>query len=161
MPSAVRLIWALLGLAMASLPMAPGAARAASSVDTGLHVVGSTGLHVVVSNVRSARGHIRVDVCSAEEFLQDCIHSGAEPAEAGETTVVVPDVPPGVYAVQVYQDENDNHKVDRNLLGLPKEGVGFSNDAPIRFAPPRFPAAAFTYAGGEKTIRLRLRHFLN
>lgn len=143
---------------MASLPLAPSAARAASAT-----LIGSvdTGLHVVVSHVRSTRGHIRVDVCSVQEFLQDCLHSGAEPAALGETTVFVPDVPPGVYAVQVYQDENDNHKVDRNLLGLPKEGVGFSNDAPIHLAPPRFPAAAFTYAGGDQTIHLRLRHFLN
>jgi uncharacterized protein (DUF2141 family) len=159
MPSAVRLICALLAMAMASLPLAPGAARSASLAHTASSV--DTGLHVVVSHVRSARGHIRVDVCSAEEFLQDCVHSGAEPAALGETTVFVPDVPPGVYAVQVYQDENDNHKVDRNMLGLPKEGIGFSNDAPIRLAPPKFPAAAFSYAGGDQTIRLRLRHFLN
>ena len=170
MSHAVRLICALLGLALAGLPLAPVAAHAASTATasasstataTSTAFTADAGLRVVVSDVRSARGHIRVDVCLAEEFLQDCYHSGAEPAALGATTVLVPDLPPGVYAVQAYQDENDNHKVDRNGLGLPKEGIGFSNDAPIRLSPPSFRAASFNYTGGDHTIRLRLRHFLN
>src|ERR1700720_3661200 len=35
----------------------------------------------------------------------------------------------GDYAVSVFHDENANGKLDRNLLGMPKEGVGASNDA--------------------------------
>jgi uncharacterized protein (DUF2141 family) len=152
MSHSLRLICALLGLAMAGLQLAPSAARASSE---------DTGLRIVVSDVRSARGHVRVEVCSAAEFLQDCFHSAAEPAARGVTTVLVPNLPPGVYAVQAFHDENDNNEVDRNGLGLPKEGIGFSNDAPIRLSPPSFQAAAFTYAGGDQTITLRLRHFLN
>ena len=40
---------------------------------------------------------------------------------------------PGVYAAQAFHDENMNDKVDRNVLGLPTVGIGFSNDAPFRF----------------------------
>ena len=38
----------------------------------------------------------------------------------------------GRYAVQAFLDENGNGEVDRALFGIPKEGVGFSNDAKIR-----------------------------
>jgi uncharacterized protein (DUF2141 family) len=116
-------------------------------------------LHIVISGVTSAKGHIRVAICPAEEFLKDCRYGGAAASAPSVTTVTVTDLPPGIYAAQAYQDKNDNHVVDRNLLGLPTEGVGFSNDAPIHLRAPTFYSAAFTYAGGEQTIALRLRHF--
>ncbi|HXA40580.1 MAG TPA: DUF2141 domain-containing protein [Phenylobacterium sp.] len=119
----------------------------------------SNTLNIAVSGVNSAKGHVRVDICHAEEFLKDCRYGGAAPSEPGVTVVTVTDLPPGVYAVQAYQDKNDNHTVDRDFLGLPTEGVGFSNDAPIRMQPPTFGSAAFSYAGGQQTIALRLRHF--
>ena len=74
--------------------------------------------------------------------------------------VEVKDLPPGVYAVQAYHDRNDNHKVDRNFLGLPVEAVGFSNDAPVGLSGPSFEAARFNFPGGEQTIALRLRRFI-
>jgi uncharacterized protein (DUF2141 family) len=117
------------------------------------------GLQVQVSKVRSSRGHVRVDLCAQAEFLKDCVHGGAAPAVEGTTMVTVPGLPPGVYAVQAYHDENDNHEVDRRF-GIPKEGVGFSNDPMIRVAPPSFGSAAFSYPGGPYTVRVRLRHYL-
>ncbi len=116
-------------------------------------------LRVAVAGVRGARGHVRVDVCPLSDFLKDCRYGGAAPATPGVTVVIVKDLPPGTYAAQAYQDGNDNYLVDRNILGVPTEGVGFSNDAPIGLGPPSFWAAAFSYAGGHQTITFKLRHF--
>ena len=41
-------------------------------------------------------------------------------------SAIVPNVPPGTYAAQAFHDEDDNGKLDRTLLGLPKEAMGFS-----------------------------------
>lgn len=118
-------------------------------------------LTVQVGNVRAARGHVRIDVCPQAQFLKaNCPWSGAAPAVVGITAVTVRDLPPGRYAVQAYLDENDNHDVDRNFLGLPKEGVGFSNDARVVFSPPKFADAVFAFSGDAQTIRLKLRYFL-
>ena len=76
------------------------------------------------------------------------------------TVVVLHGLPPGQYAVQTFHDENGNKKVDRNFIGLPKEGVGFSNDAPIRMGPPKWADAMFTFNGAEQTIQLKTRYFL-
>jgi uncharacterized protein (DUF2141 family) len=152
-----RTILALFGLAAASLSMAVGSARGA---DIAKPAPDKQELDIMVSDVLSSHGHVRVEVCSEQEFLKDCLYGGSELSTIGVTTVVIRDLPPGVYAVQAYQDENDNHDVDRNRLGVPKEGIGFSNDAPIYFAPPSFKSAAFSYRGGHHTIHLRLRHFL-
>ena len=56
-------------------------------------------------------------------------------------------------------DENRNRRVDRALLGIPKEGIGFSNDAPIRMSPPRWDDAMWRF-GGDQTIQLKMRYFL-
>lgn len=36
-------------------------------------------------------------------------------------------LPPGDYVVSVFQDENNNGKLDSNFIGIPKEPVGLSN----------------------------------
>jgi uncharacterized protein (DUF2141 family) len=116
-------------------------------------------LRVVVSDVRSSSGQVRVDVCPQSDFLKDCRFGAEAPARQGETVVVVPGLPPGEYAVQAYHDGNQNHQVDRNIIGLPTEEVGFSKDPPLRLHAPTFKSTAFNYSGGEQTISLRLRHF--
>ncbi|WP_267382955.1 DUF2141 domain-containing protein [Sphingomonas sp. GC_Shp_6] len=121
-------------------------------------------LTVRVGNVRNANGRVHVDICPEARFLKDgCPYSGAAPAVAGTTVVVVHGVAPGRYAIQAYHDENRNDKVDRNFLGLPKEGVGFSNDAKIVLFPPRAPQwadAKFDFAGPAQTTMLNLRYFI-
>lgn len=149
----------LVAASVAALSLVASAAAQASNtapVDESQNV-----LHIAVGGVSSTRGHVRVDVCPLSDFLKDCRYGGAAPATPGVTVVVVKDLPPGTYAAQAYQDGNDNHSVDRNILGLPTEGVGFSNNAPIRLHPPSFGAAAFSYDGGEQTIAFKLRHFAN
>ncbi len=53
------------------------------------------------------------------------------------------DLPPGTYAVSVYEDRNGNHKLDRNLVGIPREPVGASNDPAAHMGPPRFSESCF------------------
>ena len=117
-------------------------------------------LHIEVSNVRGHSGEVHADICTQAQFLKDCPRSGHAPAKVGVTTITLTGLPPGRYAAQIFYDENGNKKVDRALFGIPKEGVGFSNDAKIRFSPPKWEEAVFDYDGKATTIRLRLRYFM-
>ncbi len=115
-------------------------------------------LEITITGIHSAAGHVLVAVCDKETFLQEtCRYKGRVPAAAGTVVVRIAGIPPGTYAAQAYADENDNHKIDRNFLGIPTEGLGFSNDAKMRFGPPSFPDAAFVLgpAGGRITFALR------
>ena len=50
--------------------------------------------------------------------------------------VVFDQIPAGTYAVFVFHDMNDNNKMDKNFLGIPKEGYGASkNKLPFASAP--------------------------
>ena len=115
-------------------------------------------LEVTITGVRSGAGHVLVAVCDRASFLQPtCRYHASAPAQRGAVTVVLTGLPAGTYAAQAYQDENDNKKIDRTFFGLPAEGIGFSNDAPMRFGPPSFDASAFTVgvAGGQISFGLR------
>ena len=67
-------------------------------------------------------------------------------------------IPPGTYAVSVFHDENSNGKLDTNFMGIPREGVGASNNAKGRFGPPKFSAAAFQYLGGSVILKITINY---
>jgi len=134
--------------ALALLPLAGIPARAAD-------------VEVTVTNVRGDVGHVRVDLCTQAKFLKsDCAYNGAAPAQQGETMVTFTGVEPGKYAAQAFYDDTDAGKVHQGFLGIPREGVGFSNDAGLRLGGPRFRDAAFAVPEGGAQIRLRLRYLL-
>lgn len=65
-------------------------------------------------------------------------------------------LPPGTYAVSVYEDLNGNHKLDHNIVGIPREPVGASNNPSSRMGPPTFKECSFRLGEGAKTIQVVL-----
>ena len=115
-------------------------------------------LDIVVGNIRNGTGDIRVAVCSRAQFLNEsCEYVAVAPAQPGEVRVHLENVAPGTWAVQAFHDEDGDGRIGTNLLGLPTEGLGFSNDARFRFGPPPFDDAAFRLnpAGGRVRVPLR------
>ena len=51
------------------------------------------------------------------------------------------ELPPGIYSIAVYHDINKNNVLDKNLLGIPTEIYGFSNNARRNFSAPSFQEA--------------------
>ena len=118
-------------------------------------------LVVEVANVRNGHGRVRIDICPKDNFLADgCPWHASAPAHAGTTVITVPGLPPGDYAAQAFHDENSNDAVDRGLFGIPKEGVGFSRDARIVFAPPKWDDAHFRHESAPQRIGFRLRYWI-
>ncbi len=67
-------------------------------------------------------------------------------------------VPRGRYAVAMFHDEDGDRKL-KTFLGMPREGYGFSNDAPpSRFGPPKFSQAAFDFDGDSKRIVINVKY---
>ena len=65
---------------------------------------------------------------------------------------------PGRYAVIVIHDENDNGRLDENIIGVPTEGYGFSNDARGFLSAPSFDAAAVTIDGEDRNVVISLQY---
>lgn len=73
-----------------------------------------------------------------------------------DARVVFRDLPYGTYAVSVLHDENGNGEMDKNFMGIPKEGYGASNNPRKRMGPPGFDEAAFSVTQPEQTTEIKL-----
>ena len=117
-------------------------------------------IRVEIGGFRSDKGHaICALFSSAKDFPKNAdkaiahAHSGIS---QGKAVCDFPGIGPGRYAVSVFHDENSNGKMDTNFMGIPREGVGASNNAIGHFGPPKFDAAAFQYAGGKLDLKITI-----
>ncbi|MCY2687601.1 DUF2141 domain-containing protein [Salinimicrobium sp. TH3] len=68
------------------------------------------------------------------------------------------DIKPGKYAIAVIHDENYNGKLDKNWLGIPREGYAFSSGAKAALSAPSFSDAEFLYDGGDLQMSIKLKY---
>lgn len=118
-------------------------------------------LEIRVGGVNNGDGRVMVAVFdAAERFMGDNTQKAALmlPAQKGVVRAVIGDLPSGTYAISVYHDANGNQELDTNMLGMPREGYGFSNDARGVAGPPSFQAAAFEIGADPAVIELRLSY---
>ena len=119
-------------------------------------------LDLGVSDLRSAKGSLRICLTKAPDNFPSCI-KGADAVRrsvpAGERDQSFDGLPPGDYAIAIIHDENNNGKLD-TVAGIPREGFGFSRNPPIGFGAPRFRAARFTIAEPTEHQQVRMRYLL-
>ncbi len=127
-------------------------------------VPGHNVIHVEISGLRSGKGQMLCALYSsaqAEAFPKKADKAVARlTAKIAERQAVCDftGVAPGTYAVSVVHDENSNGKLDTNFIGMPREGVGASNDAKGHMGPPKFSAASFRYEGGRMDLMIRVKY---
>jgi uncharacterized protein (DUF2141 family) len=119
---------------------------------------------ITVTNIRSDKGVVRACMTTREDIFPKCIkdpgaHRAVVPA-AGKVEIRFTGVKPGNYAIALLHDENDNGKADRAAGMMPKEGYGFSRDAPVRMAPPKFKDAVFVMGEASQRLTIKMRYFL-
>lgn len=137
--------------AQASAPAEPAPGAASASID------------IRIEGLRSTKGMVRVCLTRVPALFLKCDQDpaalrGSVPAANGAQlhfTAVVP----GDYALVVLHDENGNRKVDK-MLGIPREGVGFSRNPVLLVGPPSFAAVRFAVTGGHVSQMVKLRYFL-
>ena len=64
------------------------------------------------------------------------------------------DLPKGTYAIAIFQDKNDNNKLDFNFFKIPKEKMGTSGQE--YFGKPTFTKAAFKISRNQE-INIKLK----
>ena len=115
-----------------------------------------TQLTVRVLNVATAIGTVRVALCRDVEWAsRRCAIGNVAAATAGVVEVRF-EVPPGIYGVLVHHDGNGDGRVDKNMLGLPTEGVGFSRNPHILFGFPSFTAVRMPIEGDTASTDVSL-----
>lgn len=106
-------------------------------------VENSTNFKLVIHGIDEIEGEIRIAVFDSKKtYTKEPIHAIVLPVDS-TTMVWEENMPFGEYAIAVYHDKNKNGKIDTNLLGIPKEDYGFSNDARGKFGPASWKDSMF------------------
>ena len=148
----------LCATAMAAVLAATGPARAADECEG---APGAARLVVQVTGAQPVKGEVAVTIYpdNPRRFLASKGKLARQRVKTAEPSVACFWLPAaGYYAIAVYHDANADRDFNRNLIGLPTEGFGFSNDAPTAVGLPAFSAVRFKVDAGENTIKIKLRY---
>ena len=110
------------------------------------------------------QGILYLSVCQDKEKFErtvkeskekNCISTSEEINRNNAQTNVK--LPLGEYAITLFVDFNGNKKIDKNILGIPKEPYGFSNNVIGNMSAPTFDQAKFLISGPTtQNIKLRI-----
>jgi len=119
---------------------------------------------VHIDGLRNAKGELRVCLTQDGADFLDCGKNEDAVTRDVPATLAGPiefrGLPTGDWYLLVLHDENGNAKLDK-MLGIPREGFGFSNNPKLRMGPPKAHDVRFTLAdGGETQQRVKLRYLL-
>jgi uncharacterized protein (DUF2141 family) len=116
-------------------------------------------IEVVINNFRNDKGNVTIILFNKPDGFPDSkkgfkiISSKINNKNA---SVEFDNLPNGEYGISVFHDENNNKVLDRNIFGIPKEGVGASNNAKGHFGPPKYQDAKFYLKNETKTITIHI-----
>lgn len=119
-----------------------------------------TDVSASVTNLRSHRGQILACMTARPEAFPSCTNDPAARrliVPATSTELDFGQVPGGRYAIALIHDENANGKLDKRLM-IPREGFGFSQDAPVVMGPPAFKSAAFPVSDVREHVSIKMRY---
>jgi uncharacterized protein (DUF2141 family) len=135
------------------------AALAVSSVLGFATMAHSVTLTIKVTDIAEAAGTVRLKLVDSKEGYA----GSAKAIDAQERAITskddlsftFKDVKAGTYAVMLMHDENNNGKLDSNILGIPKEGYGFSNN-PHVMRQPTFDETKFSVDAKDVSITIEV-----
>ncbi|MGR4876030.1 DUF2141 domain-containing protein [Pseudoxanthomonas sp. LARHCG66] len=115
-------------------------------------------LTVTLRGVRAQTGLIKLAVVDSQagwDGQAPPVQGDGAPPRGDTSTFVFKDLEPGTYAVMVTHDENGNGKLDSNMIGMPTEGYGFSNN-PRVMRKPTWDEARFDIGAQDAAIDIAL-----
>ena len=116
-------------------------------------------LTVELTGMASDSGSVAYAMWSGPQgwLVDGAVREGRVAIEQGSSMLLIEDLPYGEYAISAYHDQNDNGKLDTGLFRIPKEPIGTSNDAKIRFGPPKYKDARFRLDEPGLSITIQIR----
>ena len=117
-------------------------------------------LVVTIEGVRNDHGNIRAGLFDSPATWLDGEKALARlevKASSPRTVLRLEHLAPGTYAVAFYHDENANGKHDRDFVGAPLEGYGFTRDPTVILSAPEFAHCTIEVpeAGAAVTIHAK------
>jgi len=109
---------------------------------------------ITVIGFESDEGKVMIALFNSEEGYSETgekYNSIGMEIKNSQAEWIIEELPFGEYAIKLYHDENGNGKMDKNMLGIPSEDYGFSNNATGSFGPADYEDAKFIFnSSGQK-----------
>lgn len=114
-----------------------------------------------VTQTMNKKGKIYMAIFDDARYFPDnstraVVSKIVEVTAAESSKEVFVELPAGHYAISFFLDENGNGKMDKNLVGIPKERFGFSNNPRILTGPPNFGEAEIEVKAQKNVFTLKL-----
>lgn len=104
-------------------------------------------LTLEVQGIEKVTGKLYVGIYnSVETFMKKPLAGFVMEVKDKVMSIPCKGLPAGTYAFSLYQDENNNGKLDTAAFGIPTEKFGFSNDAEGVMGPPSYEKCSFTFS---------------
>lgn len=121
-------------------------------------------LAVEISAVNETQGQVCLNLFNSSNGFPSDREAAVETlcialAEDVPLVATFEDLTPGSYAVSVFHDANSDNEFNRNFVGMPTEGFGFSRNPRALTGPPEFGDAVVLVAGAETRIEVELSYF--
>lgn len=121
---------------------------------------GKCSLIIHVTGFRNTKGLLGAELFTSSagwpEDVSKSFRHDHFPIEGDRATARFDHIPPGGYAVVVLHDENENQKLDRNFLLVPKEGFGFANNPHVLLVAPSIEKATIPVTCPSTTTEIHL-----
>ena len=110
---------------------------------------GDISLEMEINNLESNKGLIYIRILDENE---NPLIVRKSPVINYSSEISFDSISAGKYAIQFFHDENENQKMDFNLIGIPKEKFGSSNDVKPILGPPKFEKMLFEIYEDKKIV---------
>ena len=110
---------------------------------------GDISLEMEINNLQSNKGPLYIRILDENE---NPVIVGTSSVVNYSSKISFDSISPGKYAIQFFHDENENQKMDFNLIGIPKEKFGSSNNVKPVLGPPKFKKMLFNLTENKKVI---------
>ena len=120
------------------------------------------GVSIEVNGFHSQAGKVMIALAASKEEYdndQNTFRQTEFRINNGQVIWNITNLPPGEYAIKLYHDENDNGKLDTNFFGIPKEDIGFSNNASARFGAPAYKEVKFQVIDNLVKQTIQIKYF--
>lgn len=111
-------------------------------------------LQITIGDLRSSDGLVSIELFDKDE---NSIKGETALITGDSCVMTIEGLKDGEYAVRCFHDENSDQELETNWIGIPKEGIGFSNDAFGKFGPKDFEEWLFEVKGDTK-IRISTKY---
>lgn len=119
-------------------------------------------IEISIEKLRNRKGVLHLCLTREPAHFPDCKsdpRAVTRTAPATTGPIRIAGLAPGGYALAIFHDENRNRKLDM-LIGIPREGFGFSRNPVVRFGAPKFRQVRIDLRAGFTRETVRMQYLL-